>query len=364
MTDSAIVSFDAWYRFILQKVYSIDMPIKHEKFDMVEVIKADEFGELDKKVMCHIVEPQFDYDFYTDEEIETQRYIEPAKIVPQDMLKFAIINIIAYVCSNLVVDYLREYSKLTGSYVEGRKCALIMKNEYLMQRVLLTQHRRNYASYQVLQEGNIIPESESLSIAGLPIDKSTLPEDIKEKFKKILTEDIMVSEEVDQIAIMKKLILMENTIYKSIMNKETKYYKPDNVAPMNSYAKNPLEVNGVVACLIYNEMKDDDMPAINMEERNAIIKIKIDVNKKNVDKIKDLYPVEYDKLVRLLNHPTLGSKINVIALPPDSQVPDWVLEFVDFGEIISDSLKNFPLQSIGLNRLDNDSVNVSNIIKL
>lgn len=169
---------------------------------------------------------------------------------------------------------------------------------------------------------------------------------------------------MDQIGIMKKLILMENKIYKSIMNKETKYYKPDNVAPINSYAKNPLEVNGVVACLIYNEMKDDDMQAINLEERNAIIKIKIDVDKKNVDKIKDLYPDKYTKLVNLLNHPTLGSKVNIIALPLDTAVPDWVLEFVNFGEIISDSLKNFPLGSIGLNRLDNDSVNVSNIIQL
>jgi hypothetical protein len=125
-TDSTIVSFDAWYRFILEKVYNLDMPIKHEKFDMVEIIKADEFGDLDKKVMCKIVDPRFDYDFYTDEEIETRRYIEPAKVVPQDMLKFGIINIIAYACSALVVDYLSEYSKLSGTYVEGRKCALVI----------------------------------------------------------------------------------------------------------------------------------------------------------------------------------------------------------------------------------------------
>lgn len=229
---------------------------------------------------------------------------------------------------------------------------------------MLTPHRRNYASFQALQEGNIIPEKNRLGIAGLPIDKSTLPDDIKSEFKEILYEDIMNADRIDQIAIMKKLIIMENSIYDSIMNKETKYYKPDNVAPMNSYSKNPLEVNGVVACLIYNEMRDETMPAINLEDRNAIIKIKLNVDKKNVSKIKEVYPVEYEKLVKLLNHPTLGSKVNVIALLPDSPVPDWVLAFVDFGEIISDSLKNFPLQSIGLNRLDNDSVNYSNIINL
>jgi hypothetical protein len=363
-TDSTIVSFDAWYRFVLDKVYNIPMKIKREKFNMVDIADPDEFGDHKKRVMCEIVEQRLDYDFYTDETIELDRYIEPAKLIPQDSLKYSIINIIAYVCSALVVDYLNEYTKLTGSYVEGTKCRMVMKNEFYFLRVLLTIHRRNYASLQMLQEGNIIPEGSRLAIAGLPIDKSTLPDDIKSEFKEILYEDIMNADNIDQIAIMKKLVMMENSIYDSIMNGETKYYRPDNVAAMSSYGKNPLEINGIVACLIYNEMRDDDMPAINLEERNSIIKIKIDVTKKNVSKIKDLYPVEYEKLCRLLDSPTLGSKVNVIALPLDSPVPKWVLEFVDFGEIISDSLKNFPLQSIGLNRLDNDSVNYSNIVKL
>ena len=148
------------------------------------------------------------------------------------------------------------------------------------------------------------------------------------------------------------------------MNKELKYYKPDNIAAINSYKKDPTSVNGILAAMIYNEMRTEDMPAINLEERNKIIKIKIDVNKKNVDKIKDLYPEEYNKLVRLLNHPVLGSKVTVIGLPVDTAVPDWVLSFVDYTTIINDQLKNFPLDSIGLKRLSNDSVNVSNIIQL
>jgi hypothetical protein len=126
-TDSTIISFDAWYRFLLSKVYNIDMPIKKEKFDMVKIIKADEFGDMPLRTMCEIVEPRYDYDFYTDETIELQRLIEPCKIIPQDSLKYSIINIIAYVCSALVVDYLAEYTKCTGSYVEGVKCRMVIK---------------------------------------------------------------------------------------------------------------------------------------------------------------------------------------------------------------------------------------------
>ena len=365
-TDSTIISFDAWYRFILNKVYNINMPIKHQKRDMVEVIKSDEWGDKPLREMVTYVEPQYDYNFYTDEVIELGRLVEPCVLIPQDNLRYAIINIIAYICSDLVVDYLAEYTKLSGSYVEGVTPRAIMKNEFLFQRVMLTESRRNYADIQNLQEGNIIPKGikSQLAIMGLPINKSVLSEDVKKKLQHILYEDVLTTDKVDQIRVMKQLIIFEKEIYNSIMNKETKYYKPDNIAAISSYKKDPLSVNGILAATIYNEMKTEDMPAINLEERNKIIKIKIDVSKKNVEKIKESYPEEYDKLVRLLNHPILGSKVTTIGLPVDVAVPDWVLSFVDFTTIINDQLKNFPLDSIGLKRLNNDSVNVSNIIQL
>ena len=231
---------------------------------------------------------------------------------------------------------------------------------------MLTESRRNYADIQALQEGNIIPKGikSQLAIMGLPINKSTLSEDTKKKLQHILYEDVLTADKVDQVNVMKQLIIFEKEIYNSIMNKETKYYKPDNIASISSYSKDPLSVNGILAATIYNEMRSEDMPYINLDERNKIIKIKIDVNKKNVDKIKDIYPEEHAKLVRLLNHPILSTKVTVIGLPIDVKVPDWVLSFVDFTTIINDQLKNFPLDSIGLKRLNNDSVNVSNIIQL
>lgn len=364
-TDSTIISFDAWYRFILDKVYSIDMPIKHQKRDMIDLIKSDEWGDKPLREMVEIVEPELDYNFYTDEAIEIKKLIEPCALIPQDSLKYAIINIIAYVCSDLVVDYLKEYTKLTGSYVEGTKCRMIMKNEFYFLRALLTANRRNYADAQLLQEGNIVPEGSRLAIMGLPINKSTLSDDIKSKLQHILYEDVLTADKVDQANIMKKLILLEKEIYTSIMNKETKYYKPDNIAAMSSYkGKDPLSINGILAATIYNEMRSEDMPYINLEERNKIIKIKINVSKKNVDQIKDIYPEEYAKLVKLLDHPILGNKVTTMALPPDVPVPDWILSFVDITTIINDQLKNFPLDSIGLKRLSNDSVNVSNIVQL
>jgi hypothetical protein len=362
-TDSTIISFDAWYRFILQNIAGIDMPIKHELRNMVDVIKEDEFGDKPLREMVKYVEPEYDYDFNTDEVIELEHYINPVKLIPQDTLKYAILNTIAYICGDLVVDYLNEYSKLAGSYEEGVKCRLIMKNEFTFFRTLfLEAAKKNYSSITVLQEGNIIPEDQQFSITGMPINKSTMSNDIKSDLQAILLEDIMRADNIDQIAIMKKLIVIENKIYKSIMNKETKYYKPDSIGAMRSY-KDPMRVNGIKASVIYNEIKDDNMPAINLEERNRIIKVKVDISKKNIDRIQNLYPETYKKILALLSSP-IGKDLNTVALPLDVNIPDWLLAFVDVNSIINDSLKNFPLDSIGLSRLNNDSVNYSNIISL
>ena len=362
-TDSTIISFDAWYRYVLDKVYNIDMPIKHWKFDMVELIKADEFGDYPGRVMCEEIEPEYDYNFFTDEVIEMKKAITPTEVDQEESLLYSIINIIAYVCSDLVVDYLSEYTKLTGSYEEGRTCKMIMKNEFFFLRLLLTTSRRNYADLQALQEGNIIPKDKRMAIMGLPINKTTLSDSIKCELQHILLEDILKADKIDQVKIMKKLAIIEKEIYANIMDKKTDYYTPMNVGAMSNY-KEPLSESGIISSMFYNEMRTDNMPALNLNERNKIIKIKLDLSKKNVGKIKDIYPEEYNKLITLLNHPTLGSKLNAIGLPVDVLVPDWVLQFVDIQQITADALKNFPLESIGLKRLGNDSANYTNIISL
>lgn len=361
-TDSTIISFDAWYRFLLDKTYNIDMPIKHEKFDMIDIINQDEFGDKDLRLMFKEVEPELDYDFYTDEIVEMDKTIEMFKLIPQESFKYSIINIIAYVCSDLVVDYLREYTKLTGSYEEGVKCRMIMKNEFYFLSALIAG-RRNYADLQLLQEGNVIPPDNRMAIMGMPINKSVLSDSIKKELQEILYHDILTSEDIDQIAIMKKLNILEKKIFDSIMSGSTEYYKPDNIGSISNY-DDPLRINGILASTIYNKLKDDNMPAINLEERNKIIKIKLNVTKESVEGIKDEFPETYDKMKVLLQDPILGKRVNVMALPLGESVPKWIYPFIDYTSIINSNLKTFPVEAIGLNRLQNDSVNYSNMINL
>lgn len=202
-----------------------------------------------------------------------------------------------------------------------------------------------------------------LDIKGLPINKSVMAEKIKEKLQDILYEDVLMAKKIDQRTVIKKLIMVEKDIIKSIMNKETLYYKPDNIAPLKSYS-DPWRQNGLVAAMIYNALKDDEMPAINLNERNAIFKVKLNIDKNNVHKIRDKYPEVYKKILNLMKDEKLGSKLGTIGFPMDSNIPDWVLEFVDVNNIVNDNLKNFPLDSIGVYRVNKDVANYTNIISL
>lgn len=362
-TDSTIISFDAWYHFVEGLTKDDYMPIRYWKYDMVKNVKIDQFGDKDKIPMVNYVKKEEDYNFYTEEVTEYKCKRQMVNYNTQDCVKYSIVNICGYICSKLVVDYLERYTKLCGSYVEGTPCRMVMKNEFYFLRALLTPNKRNYADLQMLQEGNIIPESNRLAIAGLPIDKATLSDDIKKGLQSILHDDILVVENIDQNVIIKKLAIMEKKIYNSIMNGETKYYKPDDVGSITSYDKDPMQVNGITAIVMYNAMRDNDMPALNLEERNRVIKIKLDITNKNVHNIKDTHPEHYNKLISHIERVGI-KKVQTLALPLDVPVPDWVMGFIDTSEIINDNLSNMPIESIGLQRLNNDNINYSNIINL
>lgn len=115
-TDSAIISFDAFYRFILQKTVGIPMKIKQTFFDLPEE-KVKEISYVP------------DYDFYNDEITEMQRTINPIVMIPQDGLRQSIIAIIAYCCGIMLNEYVDQMCTNFNAIRPGG-CRLALKNEF------------------------------------------------------------------------------------------------------------------------------------------------------------------------------------------------------------------------------------------
>jgi hypothetical protein len=367
-TDSCIISLEPWYRFVLDKTkyFSSDqMNIKNEIIDIIEYMKMDSFGDRELLPIVERVDPSYDYDFYDETLIEQQRLINPVNVIPQDGLRHSIINIMSYCVSQLILDYMYKYTINHNSAAPSRKCLLIMKNEFLFKTILLTDGKKNYAAIQEIQEGNLIPKGidTQLAISGLPIDKVGIPESTGKELKRILYEDILNSGDIDQIQTLKDIAILERKIFNSIENGETKYHKPARIKSLSTY-DTPFRIQGIKASVAYNALKDEHEDPIDLSRRNSILIIKVNISQKIIEGLKESNPNKYEQMTNLLATKEFKGSVEAIGIPSNASIPSWVIEFIDYNTIIHDNLTNFPLESIGITRLNNKNITYSNILEL
>ena len=357
-TDSTIVSFDAFYHFVLDKMIGETLAISELEVDW----NSDEVRRVPAK--------EIRYDFYRDEVIEMESLIKPFILIPQNNLRYSIINIIAYISGNLCNEYVVEFTKSTHSWKEGRKCLLYLKNEFLFSRALLTPNKKNYATNQELKEGVILEQDQehAMDIKGLPINKSTMNDSAKAALQKILYEDILMSKYIDQVKIIEKIAILEHTIEKSLRDGKKEYYKPLSIKALSSY-EDPMRIQGIKASIIWNKLKGPDLEAIDLNARNTIDVVKVKITPSNIDLIYQDYPEVYDRLVQLFTDKSLfkdekKKEITTLAIPTGVETPEWVKVFIDYKTIINDNITNFPFGSVGITRLGSNNINYSTIMKI
>lgn len=364
-TDSTIVSFDAFYHYVLDRVYMDDISILNTELD----IRTEETYDVPRM--------ERRYDFFTDEVVERESNIKPFILIPQNNLRFSIINIIAYISGNLCNEYIELYTKHNHSWRPERKCLLYLKNEFLFSRALLTPNKKNYATNQELKEGVILEQDieHSLDIKGLPINKSTLNDSAKAALQKILYEDILVTDHIDPALIIEKIAILEKDIEESLRSGEKKYFKPLSIKAYSSY-EDPMRIQGIKASLVWNKVRDPQLEAIDLDARNTIGVVKVQIDPSNIDRIRDKYPAVYDRFVELfmdqaffkpgVNEDCTPKKkeITTLAIPIDVDTPEWVSEFIDYKTIVNDNVGNFPVESVGIRRLGASNINYSTIMNI
>lgn len=360
-TDSTIVSFDAWYRYILNKTYDVPMKIKNNEYSIESFINGS-----DRMMKVGTKDDKMDIREYSDNKVQKDRLICPVVMIPQDNLRYSIINIIANICGKLILDYMYKYavnSNTLGVKGSNRECLLIQKNEFLFKRAAVCNGKKHYADIQEIQEGKMVPESASMAIMGLELMKSSLAKTTQEDLKKILYDDILNATKIDQVNVIEKLKGVKDKIINSIKSGERLYLKPAIMKSMNNY-DDPMKIQPIKGALVYNNLKYDYMPAINMEERNSVDILKLDITKNNIEQLKETHPDIYNNILQLFNIKQFKDGIKAISLPPDVEIPDWLFEYIDYTTIVNDNLTPFPIETIGLSRMDKTSINYTNIIRL
>lgn len=354
-TDSCIICYDGWYNFIRDKTIGIPMKIKSTETDLIKAVEESvEVATSYKKVE--------DYDFIDEETITVDRLVDPIIIIPQDGLKYSIINILGYCTGRMVNDFMAKYAQNSNSDRPDVPCLLVLKNEFTYYRLLIMAAKKHYGGKLVLQEGNKVPESKSLDIKGIDaLRKTTINPTVQEKMKRVFYEDILSSHEIDQVAVLKHLAMIEHDIRKSIEDGEKVYYKPLKVKSMSAY-KNPMSMQGIKASVSYNALHEPGTESLDLNAQNSVDIAKIDMNIRNIDRIKDSHPYVYEKAMEMFNTKDFENGIDSVAIPFNEPVPGWVIPFVRTFEIINDNIGGFPLESIGLYR-GSKNANQSNLIR-
>ena len=400
-TDSSFVSLDAWYNYNIKYLEGHDFKILHQSVDVAKLVeKCEKSGEEIPEYLQNIQdsrfpisfferddwgdpinssisdcitfeEPEYDYDFFNQEKIEINKLINPIETIPQENMKFSLVNIMCYILTDVINRYMIDFTKESGSYRADTECAIVMKNEFFMTRVLLENVKKHYASLQQLQEGNYlggVPDVKGIDC----LVKSVIPKTTRDRLNKILLKDILLANNIDRTNIIKQMAILENDIYSDIMNGSKNYYKPATIKSLDSY-ENPLRVFGVKGLLLWNYVKDEHLVAIDVKERNSVDIIKIAVNAVTVEKLKDEFPYQYERFLELLGIKECNNdevkllkskEFQSIALPLDVPVPRWIELIVDYRSIIVDNLGGFPLNGVGISQLDSKKVPYTNIIKL
>lgn len=387
-TDSTIISLDAWYRFLVSNLNEQELRIANYCPDPVLFTSRDENGNITDSDWIKAVtfEPKkLDYNFQTDEIVEMEHMSNPDILTPNDNVRYSIISIISYVLDHTVNDYMLKMCEDNFSVMEGyhkpSECKIYSKNEFLFRRLMIVAHsKKHYASLIEVQEGNIVPPESQLDVKGIEIlHKSSTADSTKKALKKILLEDILKAPAIDQLRFIKDIAIFEHQIVDSIRNGNKEYFKPAKVKSINSY-DDPMKIQGVKASIAWNMLKPEELPGLNLEERNPIDIVKVNINRANAEDIKDTYPDIYNNIINALDDDTfktyaknpktgvkdklISNSIEAVALPIDVELPDWLATYIDYNSIVGDNLNGFPYESVGIQRLENNKIDYSNIVQL
>jgi len=136
-TDSCILSLDAWFRYVSQKIAGEDFKIMNSLGSPIEFFEWTEEDEANGKEKfwrqpIRFVPVRYDYDFQTDELVEAKHRDDPVVNIGEDNMRVSIVNIMTYCIDIFINKYMLKLC--TNNHSIGinypRECKIKMKNEF------------------------------------------------------------------------------------------------------------------------------------------------------------------------------------------------------------------------------------------
>lgn len=364
-TDSCIVCFNRWLKLCEEIVSNYSMNADAKYIPYYKLVEGELRG-------FSKMEFPYKFNFKENKIEENEKRIPFLNFKNNDGHRFGLLNIGSYILGNIINDYVERYVYNANAFINDtdKHCLMVLKNEFLMKNILLTDAKKLYASIIELREGNIM--NNKIDIKGLQIAKSTSNKRIRSDLENLLYHLILNPDTVDYHEVVEQLSVLKEILKNSLSNKEKDYYNPAKIKSISSY-DNPYGKEGIRGMILWNIIKEPDQPLFDLEDLNFvdILKLSIDPNI-----LKEKYPDKYNAIVEYckedpnflplpnneFNPDKMIKKINNISVPKNSIIPEFLVEFIDYDTIIDGNLSKLPIENIGI--FKKNHVPYSNIIKL
>ena len=231
-----------------------------------------------------------------------------------------------------------------------------MKNEFFYKVLIRTVLSKHYIASLYIQEG-VVYENDKIDIKGKNLKASDLALDITDSIEKFginIAEEIANTQNLNIENILKKIITLEYTIYRSLKNGDLNYAFSIPIKDKSEYEK-PLQ-SQYFNYLLWQEVFSEKYSNIEIPSKVKVIKLISKISYKStkiIDYMKNEDEQIYNKLINFLKQYS-KKKIDILILPLDIKIPKILLPIIAYREIISRNLFGMYLllRSLGITYID------------
>lgn len=278
------------------------------------------------------IEPWIDY-------LKEKVWRKSNSVMSDEDLTFTSVNTIAFLITKMIRTLLDTFCD-KRHVLERFKSRINMKNEFYFTRMVLAKVKKRYMSAIALKEGRLF-NPKKIDIKGYDFKKAGVNQDIYDKLVYISKNFILEPDEIDITSVLREVDKLERDIKESLMNGERRFLLRQNCKVPKAY-KDPMSQGAVKGPMLWNIIYPENEIMIPDKLDTVIIKIK---SEKDLEIIKDKFPVEYNRLVNdVFNGPIqeFHKELTYLSLPNNGEpIPEFIRPFIDVDKIISRNIGTF-----------------------
>lgn len=256
-------------------------------------------------------------------------------------LDFKLVNIMSHICVH-ATEVAGDRIVKNNNVPEHLRKWVEMKNEFLFKRLVMYKGaKKNYICHTRLREGGF---KNDVATTGIKLNSSTLNAEVKDKMLDIIENNILRTEIVDPVLILRKTKELENFIISRVRAGDFTFGKKCRFSGMNGYKTGIYQNNAGRSCLIWNLLNPNSK--IGTGDYCYIFQTKL-YTRESIDAIEYKYPEVYkdiiDKIYNNKAMPELAKYgLKSIAIPISASVtkiPDWLIPHIDYENLTNKHLQ-------------------------